>query len=210
FQAGSAFDMLLFMRMLGLRTASLRLEALHASRERDAMRSLAHTDPLTDLPNRRGLDIALHAALPRSRPEGLLAVYVLDLDGFKPVNDQYGHDVGDRLLIAVTARLREHLRHADTVARIGGDEFVVMASELHSAEQAHELGNKLLDAFRTAFAVGPHEIRVGLTIGYALAPTDAREASVLIKLADAAMYSGKQSGRFCVRRNTGDLALSSI
>ena len=210
FQAGSAFDMLLFMRMLGLRTASLRLEALHASRERDAMRSLAHTDPLTDLPNRRGLDIALHAALPRSRPEGLLAVYVLDLDGFKPVNDQYGHDVGDRLLIAVTARLREHLRHADTVARIGGDEFVVMASELHDAEQAHELGNKLLDAFRTAFAVGPHEIRVGLTIGYALAPTDAREASVLIKLADAAMYSGKQSGRFCVRRNTGDLALSSI
>jgi len=209
FQISSAVDMLLFMRMLGLRTAELRHEAARAQHERDAMRSLAHSDPLTDLPNRRGLDIALHAALPKSRAGGLLAVYVLDLDGFKPVNDRYGHDVGDQLLVAVTARLREHLRHADTVARIGGDEFVVMAGELSDPEQAHELGHKLLGAFRQPFIVGTHEIRVGLTIGYALAPTDAHDAATLIKLADAAMYHGKQSGRFCVRRNTGDLALSS-
>ncbi len=209
FQISSAIDMLLFMRMLGLRTAELRLEATRVQRERDALRSLAHSDPLTDLPNRRGLDIALNAALPKARPGGLLAVYVLDLDGFKPVNDRYGHDVGDRLLVAVTARLREHLRHADTVARIGGDEFVVMAGELPDADHAQDWGNRLLNAFRQPFSVGPDEIRVGLTIGYALAPTDAHDAATLIKLADAAMYHGKQSGRFCVRRNTGDLALSS-
>ncbi len=206
FQAGAVLDMLLFMRMLGLRTAALRLEAQRASRERDAMQSLAHTDPLTGLPNRRGLDKALKAALPRSRPEGLLALYLLDLDDFKPVNDNYGHDVGDRLLVAVTARLRDHLRSSDTVARIGGDEFVVMASDLPSPEQAHELGCTLLDAFRSPFQVGPYELRVGLTVGYALAPLDAAEAATLIKMADAAMYSGKNSGRFCLRRNTGHLA----
>ena len=203
FQAGTVLDMLLFMRMLGLRTAALRLEAQRASRERDAMQSLAHTDPLTGLPNRRGLDKALEAALPRSRPGGLLALYMLDLDDFKPVNDRFGHDVGDHLLVAVTARLREHLRNSDTVARVGGDEFVVMACELPSPDQAHELGCTLLEAFRTPFRVGAYDLRVGLTIGYALAPTDAADAATLIKLADAAMYSGKHGGRFCLRRNTG-------
>lgn len=209
FQAGTVLDMLLFMRMLGLRTAALRLEAQRASRERDAMQSLAHTDPLTGLPNRRGLDKALEAALPRSRPGGLLALYMLDLDDFKPVNDRFGHDVGDHLLVAVTARLREHLRNSDTVARVGGDEFVVMACELPSPDQAHELGCTLLEAFRTPFRVGAYDLRVGLTIGYALAPTDAADAATLIKLADAAMYSGKHGGRFCLRRNTGALAPSA-
>lgn len=209
FQAGAVLDMLLFMRMLGLRTAALRMEAQRASRERDAMQSLAHTDPLTGLPNRRGLDKALEAALPRSRPGGLLALYMLDLDDFKPVNDRFGHDVGDHLLVAVTARLREHLRNSDTVARVGGDEFVVMACELPSPDQAHELGCTLLEAFRTPFRVGAYDLRVGLTIGYALAPTDATDAATLIKLADAAMYSGKHGGRFCLRRNTDALAPST-
>lgn len=209
FQLGAAIDMLLFMRMLGLRTAVLRAEAAHASRERDVMRSLAHTDPLTDLPNRRGLDMALNAALPRSRADQLLAVYVIDLDGFKPVNDRFGHAVGDQLLIAVTARLRDQLRHVDTIARIGGDEFVVMACDLPSPQQAHELGLKLLEAFRTPFRVHADAVQVGLTVGYALAPLDGADAATLIKLADAAMYTGKQAGKFCLRRNTGDLALSS-
>lgn len=208
-QIGTVVDMLLFMRVLGLRTAALGRAARDARRERDAMRSLAHTDPLTGLANRRGLDLALAAAMARCTPEHLAAVYMLDLDGFKPVNDSHGHDVGDQLLVAVTARLHEHLRHTDTVARIGGDEFVVMANDLASPEQAHALGNQLLDAFRTPIVLGDLELYVGLTIGYALAPLDSTEPALLIKLADAAMYTGKQSGKFCVRRNTGDLALSS-
>ncbi len=209
FQFGATLDMLLFMRVLGLRTKALRLEALDANRERDVMRSLAHTDPLTGLPNRRGLNIALASALSRCSPERMLAVYVMDLDGFKPVNDQHGHDVGDELLIAVTRRLQGHVRHSDLVARLGGDEFVVMAGQLHSLQQAQELGHKLLDAFRAPFSLHNVRVEVGLTIGYAIAPHDGNDAIGLLKLADAAMYSGKQGGKFCLRRNTGDLALSS-
>lgn len=209
FQFGATLDMLLFMRVLGLRTKALRLEALDANRERDVMHSLAHTDPLTGLPNRRGLSIALASALPRCGPDKLLAVYVMDLDGFKPVNDQHGHDVGDELLIAVTRRLQGHVRQSDVVARLGGDEFVVMTGHLSSTQQAQELGQKLLDAFRSPFSLGDIKVQVGLTIGYAIAPHDSNDAVGLLKLADAAMYSGKQGGKFCVRRNTGDLALSS-
>ncbi|CAN7290657.1 sensor domain-containing diguanylate cyclase [Acidovorax sp. LjRoot129] len=210
FEFGATLDMLLFMRVLGLRTKALRGEAIHANRERDAMRSLAHTDPLTGLLNRRGLNIALATALPRCGPEKLLAVYVMDLDGFKPVNDQHGHDVGDELLVAVTRRLQGHVRQSDLVARLGGDEFVVMAGHLGSAQQAEELGHKLLNAFRSPFSLGNVQVDVGLTIGYAIAPDDSNDAIGLIKLADAAMYSGKQGGKFCLRRNTGgDLALSS-
>jgi diguanylate cyclase (GGDEF)-like protein len=209
FEFGATLDMLLFMRVLGLRTKALRLEALDANRERDAMRSLAHTDPLTGLPNRRGLNIALASALARCGPDKLLAVYVMDLDGFKPVNDQHGHDVGDELLVAVTRRLQGHVRQSDVVARLGGDEFVVMTGHLGSEHQAQELGHKLLDAFRSPFSLGNVRVEVGLTIGYAIAPDDSNDAIGLLKLADAAMYSGKQGGKFCLRRNTGDLALSS-
>jgi diguanylate cyclase (GGDEF)-like protein len=209
FQFGATLDMLLFMRVLGLRTKALRLEALDANRERDVMHSLAHTDPLTGLPNRRGLSIELAAALPRCSPDKLIAVYMMDLDGFKPVNDTHGHDIGDELLVAVTHRLKGQVRQSDVVARLGGDEFVVMTGQLSSTQQAQELGQKLLDAFQAPFLLGSIEVQVGLTIGYAIAPLDSNDAVGILKLADAAMYSGKQVGKFCVRRNTGDLALSS-
>lgn len=106
-------------------------------------------------------------------------------------------------------RLRGHLRESDVVARLGGDEFVVMTPLLKQPEQAHDLGMKLLDAFRSPFALGNRQVWVGLTIGYALAPQDGSDAMGLLRLADAAMYSGKQAGKFCLRRNTGDLALAS-
>ena len=209
FQFGATIDMLLFMRVLGLRSRAAHLAALDAHRERDALHSLAHTDPLTGLPNRRGLYAELASSLQRCTPHHLVAVYLLDLDGFKPVNDQYGHDVGDELLVAVAQRLRGHLRESDVVARLGGDEFVVMTPLLKQPEQAHDLGMKLLDAFRSPFALGNRQVWVGLTIGYALAPHDGSDAMGLLRLADAAMYSGKQAGKFCLRRNTGDLALAS-
>ena len=209
FQFGATLDMLLFFRVLGLRAQAAKAQAQEAMRERDLMHSLANTDPLTGLSNRRGLNIALASALSRCSPERMLAVYVMDLDGFKPVNDQHGHDVGDELLIAVTRRLQGHVRQSDLVARLGGDEFVVMAGQLHSLQQAQELGNKLLDAFRAPFSLQNVRVEVGLTIGYAIAPHDGNDAIGLLKLADAAMYSGKQGGKFCLRRNTGDLALSS-
>jgi len=87
---------------------------------------------------------------------------------------------------------------------------VVMTGHLPNPAQAHELGLKLLDAFNSPFSLGSIQVQVGLTIGYAIAPDDSQDAAGLLKLADAAMYSGKQGGKFCVRRNTGDLALSSV
>jgi diguanylate cyclase (GGDEF)-like protein len=201
FQIGATLDMLLFMRVLALRSQAVHLAARHATRERDVLHSMAHTDPLTGLPNRRGLLATLTAALPHSTPENLLAVCMLDLDGFKQVNDQFGHDVGDELLIAVAARLQANLRTSDVVSRLGGDEFIVMASGLHNDQQARELGNHLLDAFRQPFELA-HQRRcsVGLTIGYVLVPLDGVDTAELLRRADAAMYAGKQGGKNSLRR----------
>lgn len=202
FQFGATLDMLVFMRVLGLRTQAIQAAAKNAALERDAMHSLAHADALTGLPNRRGLNSKLMAALPSCTQDRLLAIYVLDLDGFKPINDQFGHDVGDELLVAVAWRLQSHMRASDVVARLGGDEFVVMAAGLHNDLQAQDLGNTLLDAFREPFTLTRHTCSVGLTIGYVLAPQDGSDATTLLKRADAAMYIGKQSGKHCLRRGT--------
>ncbi|QJR12373.1 hypothetical protein DSM104443_03459 [Usitatibacter rugosus] len=200
FQFGATFDMLVFMRIAVLRTAARHRDAQRAALERDTLHSLAHTDALTGLINRRGLNDALNAALARVSPDRILALYVLDLDGFKPVNDQYGHDVGDSLLRVVAQRLRASMRAGDGVARIGGDEFVVMAEGLTHEAQALDLGLKLLNAFEGAFVFGQHSCSVSATVGYALAPNDVSDANALIKAADAAMYLGKQEGKSRLRR----------
>jgi diguanylate cyclase len=132
---------------------------------------------------------------------------MLDLDGFKQVNDRFGHDVGDELLVAVAQRLKAHLRSSDVVARVGGDEFVVMASGPHNERQAHDLGSKLLEAFEQPFDLSRQRCSVGLTIGYVLVPLDGVDAVDLLRRADAAMYLGKQSGKNCLRRGELDLVL---
>ena len=208
FQFGATLDMLVFMRIAMLRTAARHRAAQHAAQERDALFSLAHSDPLTGLLNRRGLADELDAALARSAPDKLLALYVLDLDGFKPVNDQHGHDVGDALLRAVAQRLRASVRSADSVARFGGDEFVIMAEGLPDELQARELGGKLLDAFARPFSVAARTCSVRATIGYALAPPDGVDAITLLKVADTAMYEGKQAGKNRVVRGAPRAALS--
>jgi diguanylate cyclase len=201
FQIGATLDMLLFMRVIGLRMKAMHAAAQHARRERDTLHSLAHTDALTGLPNRRGLHAALAAELPLCRPERLLAVYMIDLDGFKEVNDRYGHQAGDELLTAVARRLKTSMRTSDLVARLGGDEFVVTVSGLHDDSQAQEIGQHLLRAFDAPFQLsdGRH-CSVGLTIGYALVPVDGTDPFTLLQRADAAMYAGKQGGKRCLRR----------
>ncbi len=200
FQIGATFDMLLFMRVLGLRTKALQTAVLTATVERDTFHSLAHTDPLTGLPNRRSLDQSISAAIQGAGPDKLMAIYMLDLDGFKQVNDQHGHDVGDELLIAVAKRLQSCLRATDLITRLGGDEFLVVSSGLKNPQQAQELGDKLLKSFSEDFVLSGQTCRVGMTIGYALAPIDSRDTRELLKLADAAMYAGKQNGKNCVKR----------
>lgn len=200
FQIASLLEMLAWVRVLGLRVEAVQRQADRAEAERHALHSLAHTDALTGLPNRRGLSEALAAALPHSGGGRALAVYLLDLDGFKAVNDRLGHDAGDSLLIQVGQRLRSLVRQGDVVARLGGDEFVVMAPGIGVDPDAQALGRKLVDAFRQPFDVAGQRCAVGLTAGYALAPQDGVDAAQLLKQADAAMYAGKQAGRRCVRR----------
>ncbi len=207
FQLGAMFEMLMWMRVLAVRLEDLRASAQRAHLERDALRSLALTDALTGLPNRRGLFEALERALVHSSPERLTAVYLLDLDGFKPVNDRLGHEAGDEVLVGVARRLQTLLRASDVVARLGGDEFVVLASGLGTDADAQAIGRKLLDGFLEPFVAAGQPCRVGLTIGYALAPLDGRDAQSLLKRADAAMYAGKQAGRHCLRRGPTGLLL---
>ena len=173
FQLGAAANMLLFLRVLGQRSAALRHAASEALRERDTMRSLAYTDSLTGLCNRRGMQMALQSALVQAKSQRRVALYLLDLDGLKPSNDTHGHEVGDDLLVAVGHRLESCVRHrAGVVARLGGDEFIIMAQGLDHPAQAQELGLALLHALGEPIALSHLRLRMGLTIGYALAPLD--------------------------------------
>jgi len=194
-QFGATFDMLVFMRIVILRTTAEHRAAQQATRERDVMKSLANTDSLTALSNRRGLNEALAKLLPLASSDRMLVIYMLDLDGFKPVNDLYGHDIGDELLVAIGGRLTAAVRSQDIVARVGGDEFVIVAIAVKTESQAAELATKLLAVFQAPFNHGTHDCHVGVTIGYVLAPQDGTQAAALLKAADAAMYEGKQLGK---------------
>ena len=209
FQFGSLAEMLLWMMVLGVRVDEIRTKAEKAHRERDRLHSLAHSDPLTGLLNRRGLQMAIEPLLQAAGPAKATSIYLLDLDGFKPVNDRYGHDAGDELLRQVGARLQAQLRASDLVARLGGDEFVVAVGGLAGEADADRVGRKLLQAFNAPFEVLGQECRVGLTIGYAIAPLDGMDLASLLKRADAAMYAGKQAGKNRVQRGAASAGLVS-
>ena len=199
FQFAATVDMLIFLRVLGLRTAALATEARQ-------LRALARTDPLTGLLNRRGLESGLKNALARRPRNRMVAVYLLDLDGFKPVNDSHGHDVGDALLAAVALRLRSTARIDDPVARLGGDEFVIVSTGLQHAAAAETRGQALMRVFDSPFEVRGLSLTLGATVGYALAPVDGQDPEPLVNRADKAMYAGKQAGRRCLRRYAAVLA----
>ncbi len=200
FPISNIVEMSAWMCMLGLRVRDLHRSAAVARAESQALRTLADTDALTGLLNRRGLQRELAQLLPHASPTQPLALYLLDLDGFKPVNDRHGHDVGDALLIGVGQRLKAQLRAQDHVARLGGDEFVVLAHGLPSDAMAQQIGHKLLASFDSPFDAAGQRCSVGATIGYAVAPFDGRDVAGLLKRADAAMYVGKQGGRRQLQR----------
>lgn len=166
-----------------------------------AARLQAQYDALTELPNRRLLHDRLTHALARARRAGAaVAVMLIDLDDFKPVNDTYGHRVGDEVLRVTANRLRAALRSADTVARFGGDEFVVVIDDLRHVAHIGEVTTKVIDAVERPITptVGPSDapaLQISCSVGISLFPQDGQDSDVLIRHADAAMYRAKQTGR---------------
>jgi diguanylate cyclase (GGDEF)-like protein len=140
---------------------------------------------------------ALEQAVQRARRRNAkLAVVFLDLDGFKQINDRFGHDAGDRLLIEVAQRLRASLRASDPVARLGGDEFFVVLEDLGEVAPAERVAQKLLASLMLPYDLGGgRSAAISASIGISVYPDDAGDAATLVKHADMAMYSAKQSGK---------------
>lgn len=158
------------------------------------------TDELTGLPTRGGLQQALEQALARAaRGDQAVGVMFIDLDGFKQVNDTGGHDAGDEVLRTVARRLRAAVREGDFVARVGGDEFVVVVEAVASPMQAFLVGRKLVRSVGEDIAFAGQAWRVGASVGIALSPADGADAATLLKSADTAMYETKRAGKGACR-----------
>jgi diguanylate cyclase (GGDEF)-like protein len=168
--------------------------ALQAANEQ--LRNLALYDSLTGLPNRMLLDDRMAQAATRAeRGRKFFALMFVDLDRFKPVNDSFGHGVGDELLKIVAQRLNGCLRKADTVARTGGDEFVVLLSEIREPKDAAIVGGKILDELSRPFFIDRHEVNISGSIGISVYPNDGKDVNTLKANADVAMYHAKRDGR---------------
>jgi diguanylate cyclase (GGDEF)-like protein len=157
---------------------------------------LAYYDSLTGLPNRRLLDdrasLAFKAA---KRAKQMVAIMFLDLDYFKAVNDDYGHDIGDHLLVNVATRLKVLLRSEDTLARIGGDEFVILLPKIEDEQQATVAAEKIIKELTKPFVIDDKELQIGGSLGVAIYTKHGATPNSLLKCADEAMYSAKRLGR---------------
>ena len=163
---------------------------------RDRIRHQANHDSLTGLPNRLLLEDRLEQGLLEAKREGkMLGVMFLDLDGFKGVNDQYGHDAGDMLLREVAERLCYCVRQSDTVARIGGDEFVIVLLKIKEIDNISIIAHKILDTIQEDFIISGTSLRIGVSIGVSIFPKDGVLAEELLQYADEAMYRSKKAGK---------------
>ena len=160
----------------------------------EELRQAALYDPLTRLPNRRLLrDRVEHALVLRARRHTGVAVLFVDLDGFKRVNDTFGHDVGDAVLVEIARRLGERVRRCDTLARYGGDEYVMLLEELASPNQATAIGERVLAGFDEPVSTAAGSLPVSASIGIHVA-TDNDDYGALLRAADTAMYDAKRNG----------------
>ncbi|WP_349741887.1 diguanylate cyclase domain-containing protein [Roseateles cavernae] len=168
--------------------------------EEARLRDASQTDPLTQLLNRSGFALRADEQLAHARQHNsLLTLLYLDLDRFKPVNDQHGHPVGDALLRAVAGRLRHALRPQDLVARLGGDEFAVLLPALPSAADAEAVAAKLLRVISQPFSIEALELGIGVSIGFCVAAGGSADLDTMVAEADARLYEAKRAGRGCYR-----------
>jgi diguanylate cyclase (GGDEF)-like protein len=172
--------------------------AIHNAELVEQLKHEAFHDALTGLPNQLLFEETVSLALAeRRQPERKLAVFVLDLDRFKRVNDSLGHPAGNELLQQVARRLTAAVRGGDMVARMSGDEFTLLATGLRSTGEAAIVAEKVMATFRTPFTVAGQELHVTASVGIALSPDDGNRPSILLKNADTAMYRAKERGRNC-------------
>ncbi len=173
----------------------------------EKMKHMATHDELTQLPNRVLLRDRLNTAISaHARSRELLALLFIDLDGFKDINDNYGHDVGDELLVLLAERLRNAVRRSDTVARFGGDEFVVLVTQLNESTEAAEVCDKLLEVIKKPFPLSRCSAQISASIGIAIYPDDGTDDTELMKVADTLMYQVKGSGKSGYLFSLGEIA----
>lgn len=206
FQVCVLIELLSWFVVLGVDAREQYRAAIRLRSERNTMQALAETDALTGLPNRRALLERLGRALTTAQAQTPSAVFMMDLDGFKKVNDTFGHKAGDALLKEAAKRLTHTLRGRDFVGRLGGDEFVVVTESLAHIDDAQRLANKLIEKFKEPFDTSEGVMSVGLTIGFAIAPADGDKAEDLLHAADQALYAGKQAGKGRAVRATPEQA----
>ncbi len=157
---------------------------------------VAYYDALTGIPNRRLLADRMVQAIARAQRSGkMLFICYLDLDGFKQVNDQHGHEAGDQLLVEVTQRLQDALRAGDTLARLGGDEFVVLFNDLVSERECCQILDRILELIALPVVIGSHQVAVSASIGVTFHSSANEDGDALLRQADQAMYVAKQSGK---------------
>jgi len=172
------------------------LDITERKKAEELLEQLALTDSLTGLDNRYSLMKSLqHSLLRQHRENFTLAFLMLDLDGFKQINDNYGHPVGDTLLIEVAKKLKSNFRESDVIARVGGDEFSVILENISSTESLTRLVNKVLAEFREPFVIDNKKFTIGVSIGIAVSSSIECSSEDIIKQADAALYQVKNSGK---------------
>jgi diguanylate cyclase (GGDEF)-like protein len=180
----------------------LEIRLLHeaARRALTTMEILSLQDPLTGLGNRRSVAKRIAAALANARRHGnAMAVVYLDLDGFKQINDTLGHSAGDAVLVSVARRLKSVVREEDTIARVGGDEFMIALWQVKSASDVSIVAAKLINILSQHYVVDGQTVAITTSAGISIYPTDAHDVDSLIKNADAALYKAKREGKNAYR-----------
>jgi len=203
---------LTFDRLFVVVTAALRTYQLLSTMAEHQRRisHLATHDDLTGLPNRTLLHDRIHQAMAYARRSGrLLALLFIDLDGFKFINDSFGHTQGDALLKAIATRLEREIRAGDTVARLGGDEFVVMLGDAADADDVMRTADKLLRVLSEPTQADGRSLLVTASIGISIYPSDGTNVEVLLQHADSALYAAKHGGRNRVYRYTPELSANA-